>query len=85
MLAAEAPEHNPRQAGLLADGSGENRIVPPAVPGRPSRGRPGAGGSGSQRSGGLADHSGGPATDSHRFPSSPPAATRQAEPVETGG
>jgi hypothetical protein len=39
MLAAEASEHNPRQAGLLAYGSREKTKLSPAVPERPSRGR----------------------------------------------
>src|SRR5262249_46629563 len=68
------PKHrtpNPRQAGLLADGS-ERNVLPLTAP----NGLPTA----AQRShsgvdvfGSLADHSGGPATDSHRLPFSPRA------------
>src|SRR4051794_37986467 len=39
MLGAEASVPDPRQAGLLADGPRADRVVPPAAPERPSRGR----------------------------------------------
>jgi hypothetical protein len=67
MLKAEASERNPRQAGLLAYGSGTEEISVP----RSSNNLPATIENRSQwrhAFESLADHSGGPATDLHRFP-----------------
>src|SRR4051812_4629162 len=74
MLGAEALEAITRRAGLLALGSSRplNRL-----PGSPFRGY-------SQWLNGpdLADHSGGPAQDSHLFPYCPLSPVAKEEPVE---
>jgi hypothetical protein len=71
------PKHrNPsRQAGLLAFGF---KRLPNGLPAPPVRGTVAL-----LRFGDLADHSGGPATDLHRFPFSPWLPKWKREPVET--